>query len=69
MTYVPSANDKATDTYLNRINPATENTFIVYNNRKIADKFVNFEFNEQNAALLKTSVERAGKEKELYAHK
>lgn len=68
VTYVPSADDKATDTYLNRINPATENTFIVYNNRKVADKFVNFKFNEQNIALLKTSVKRAGNEKELYAH-
>jgi protocatechuate 3,4-dioxygenase, beta subunit len=69
VTYVPSADDKATDTYLNRINPATENTFIVYNNRKVADKFVNFEFNEQNTTLLRASVERAGKEKELYADK
>lgn len=68
VTYVPSADDKATDTFLNRINPATENTFIVYNNRKVADKFVNFKFNEQNIALLKTSVKRAGSEKELYAH-
>jgi protocatechuate 3,4-dioxygenase, beta subunit len=67
VTYVPSADDKATYTYLNRINPETENTFIVYNNRKVADKFVNFEFNEQNIALLKASVERTGKEKELYA--
>ena len=68
VTYVPSADDKATDTYLNRINPATENTFIVYNNRKVADKFVNLKFNVQNIALLKTSVKRAGNEKELYAH-
>jgi protocatechuate 3,4-dioxygenase beta subunit len=68
VTYVPSADDRATDTYLNRINPATENTFIVYNNRKVADKFVNFKFNEQNIALLRASVKRAGNEKELYAH-
>lgn len=69
VTYVPGADDKKTYTYLNQINPATGNTFIVYNNRKVADKFVNFEFNEQNTALLKSSVQRAGKEKEMYADK
>lgn len=69
VTYVPGLDDKASYSYLNRINPATENTIIVYNKRRVADKFVNFEFNEQNAALLKASVERVGKERELYASK
>jgi len=69
VTYVPSATDKATDTHLNKINPATENTVIVYNNRKVVDKFVNLEFTEQNVALLKSAVKRAGTDKELYAVK
>ena len=69
VTYVPSVDDKPTETYLNEINPATTNTFIVYNNRKVADKFTNFLLTEQNKALLKTSVERAEKEKDLYRKK
>jgi hypothetical protein len=69
VTYVPSADDVPTETHLNQINPATTNTFIVYNNRKVADKFANFAFTRQSAALLKASVERAEKEKKLYAKK
>lgn len=66
ITYVPSVDDKPTETYLNQINLATRNTFIVYNNRKIADKFTNFTLTEQNAALLEKSVERADRDKELF---
>jgi protocatechuate 3,4-dioxygenase beta subunit len=64
VTYVPSVDDKATDTYLNRINPATENTVIVYNNRKITDKFVNLEYTEQNKILLRRAIDRAGTDRE-----
>lgn len=69
VTFVPSADDRPTLTYLNQINPTTANTFIVYNNRKIADKFVNLAFKEQNAALLKSAVDRADKERELFRDK
>ncbi len=69
ITYVPSVDHRPTETYLNQINPATRNTFIVYNNRKIADKFTNFALTDQNAALLKKSVERADRDKELYKSK
>jgi protocatechuate 3,4-dioxygenase beta subunit len=69
VTYVPSLDDRPTETYLNEINPATANTFIVYNGRKVADKFTNFALTEQNTVLLKTSVERAEKEKGLYKPK
>lgn len=66
VTYVPSVTDTSTDTHLNRINPAAENTVIVYNNRKVVDKFVNLGFTEQNARLLKKAVERAGTDKGLF---
>lgn len=69
VTYVPSVDDRATDTYLNQINPSTRNTFIVYNNRKVADKFTNLALTERNATLLKRSVERAERDKELYRKK
>ena len=44
LTYVPALDNKASYAYLNRINPQTRNTFIVYNNRRVADKFVNLSF-------------------------
>lgn len=66
LTYVPSADDRQSNIYLNQINPQTRNTFIVYNNRRVADKFVNFAFSEQNQKLLKAAVALADKEKALY---
>lgn len=66
LTYVPAADDRKSSVYLNQINSQTRNTVIVYNNRHVADKFVNLAFTEQNQNLLKAAVERAGKEKQLY---
>lgn len=59
LTYVPSPNDTASNAALNRINPRTRNTFIVYVNRRVVDKFVNFAFDDRNANLLEWSVRRA----------
>jgi protocatechuate 3,4-dioxygenase beta subunit len=59
LTYVPSPNDTASNVALNRINPKTRNTFIVYVNRRVVDKFVNFGFDDRNAKLLEWSVRRA----------
>jgi len=66
LTYVPSVDDRPSKTYRHKINRTTRNTFVVYNNRKIVDKFTNLMFIEQNAALLHKSVERAGRDKALY---
>ena len=40
MLYVPSLTDKQTS-YLYRINPNTRNTLLIYNKRRVVDKFVN----------------------------
>ncbi len=47
--FVPSAVDKTTAT-LYRINPATtiRNTIIVYKNRKVQDKYINFDANDKS---------------------
>jgi protocatechuate 3,4-dioxygenase beta subunit len=63
ITYVPSVNDKKTEMNLNKINPKTRTTIIVYNNRKVSDKFVDFIPTEKNFKLLFDSVEDAGKSK------
>ncbi|HZH95776.1 MAG TPA: hypothetical protein VEY06_07825, partial [Flavisolibacter sp.] len=61
ITYVPSINDERTEMNLNRINPKTKNTIIVYNNRGVFDKFVDFTPTDKNFKLLFNSVEEAGK--------
>ena len=63
ITYVPSINDEKSEMHLNKIAPQTKNTIIVYNNRIVADKFVNFEPTDKNFNLLFDGVEQAGKSK------
>ncbi len=63
ITYVPSVVDKETDMHLNKINPKTRTTIIVYHNRTVFDKFVDFSATEKNFNLLFHSVEEAGKSK------
>ncbi len=63
ITYVPSINDKKTEMNLNKINPKTKTTIIVYNNRMVFDKFVDFIPTGKNFNLLFNSVEEAGKSK------
>jgi hypothetical protein len=46
---------------LNKINPETKTTLIVYNNRIVFDKFVDFVPTDQNFKLLFHSVDEAGK--------
>lgn len=67
ITYVPSIHDKKTEMYLNEINPKTRSTLIVYNNRKVFDKFIDFTATEKNFNLLFSSVEEAGKSKSKLA--
>ncbi|MEO7282157.1 intradiol ring-cleavage dioxygenase, partial [Gelidibacter sp.] len=40
LTFVPSFSDKESEVNLNKINPEVENTFVIYRNRAIIDKFV-----------------------------
>jgi protocatechuate 3,4-dioxygenase beta subunit len=63
LTYVPRPDDAASNAALNKINPQTRNTFIVYVNRRVVDKFVNLSFDERNTKLLEWSVRRAGEVK------
>jgi protocatechuate 3,4-dioxygenase, beta subunit len=61
ITYVPSIDDEKTEMHLNKINPEVKNTIIVYNNRGVFDKFVNFVPTEKAFNFLFHSVEEAGK--------
>ncbi len=52
LTFVPSFSDTASEANLNKINPAVENTIIMYRNRTIIDKFINLKPTEENFRLL-----------------
>jgi protocatechuate 3,4-dioxygenase beta subunit len=63
ITYVPSIDDKKTEMNLNKVNPKTRNTIIVYNRRMVFDKYIDFIPTEKNFNLLFNSVEEAAKSK------
>jgi protocatechuate 3,4-dioxygenase, beta subunit len=52
LTFVPSFSDTESEANLNKINPAAENTLIVYRHRTIIDKYVNLSPTEQNFKLI-----------------
>jgi protocatechuate 3,4-dioxygenase, beta subunit len=52
LTFVPSLADTESETNLNMINPTAENTFIVYRNRTIIDKFIDLKPTEANFKLV-----------------
>ncbi|MBY0432638.1 MAG: intradiol ring-cleavage dioxygenase, partial [Cyclobacteriaceae bacterium] len=64
LTFVPSCDDKASDMYLNRINPAVENTLVIYRHRVIIDKFINV---KPTAATFEIVRERINATKSEYA--
>jgi protocatechuate 3,4-dioxygenase beta subunit len=48
LTFVPSFSDTESEVNLCNINPEVKNTFIIYRNRNIIDKYVNLEPTEKN---------------------
>lgn len=58
LTFVPSFSDSKTEANLNNINPETENTFIIYKNRRIVDKYIDLKANSENFALISNSLDR-----------
>lgn len=57
LTYVPSFADTESEANLNRINQSVENTFIIYRNRTIIDKFINLHPTELNFSLLAKALD------------
>ena len=48
LTFVPSFNDKSSEVYLNKIDPNTKNTFLIYKRSRVIDKYVDLKPNQQN---------------------
>ncbi len=63
VAYVPSIDDHESEMDLNRINPKTKTTIIVYNNRTVVEKFIDFIPTEVNFRSLFNTVDEAGKSK------
>lgn len=58
LTFVPSFSDRESDIYLNKINPATDNTMILYKRSIIFDKFINMKPGPESFALLSKRLDQ-----------
>ncbi len=52
LTFVPSFADTESEVNLSKINQNSENTFVIYRNRTIIDKFINLKPTDENFKLL-----------------
>lgn len=57
LTFVPSFTDTESEVNLSKIKQDEENTFIIYRNRSIIDKFINLKPTEENFKLLSKTLD------------
>jgi protocatechuate 3,4-dioxygenase, beta subunit len=57
LTYVPSFADTESEVNLNKINDEADNTFIIFKNVKIVDKFINLKATKENFQLLSSVLD------------
>ncbi|MGH9949633.1 MAG: intradiol ring-cleavage dioxygenase [Pyrinomonadaceae bacterium] len=58
LTFVPSFSDTETNVYLNKINPLVENTFIIFRQRTIVDKYIGLKPTEQNFRRMSETLDK-----------
>lgn len=58
LTFVPSMSDTETEVNLNKINPNVKNTFVVFKNRAIVEKFINFKATAGNYKIISTILDK-----------
>ncbi len=58
LTFVPSFKDRESEVNLNKIDPAVENTFIIYRHRNIIDKFINLKPEQVNFKLISETLDK-----------
>ena len=58
LTFVPSFSDKESEVNLNKINPNVKNTFVIYRNRAIIDKFVDLKPTKENYNLISQTLDK-----------
>ncbi len=59
LTFVPSFNDTESEVHLNKINPATQNTFVLYKRSRIIDRFVDLKPTEENFAHIQQRLDHS----------
>jgi len=62
LTFVPSFSDNESEVNLNKINPEVENTFVIYRNRAIIDKFVDLKPTKENFNLISLTLDKTRNE-------
>ena len=58
LTFVPSLSDTASEADLNQINPDVQNTFVIYKNRNIVDKYIDLKPTPENIRLLSATLDK-----------
>ena len=58
LTYVPSLTDTESEVSLNRINPDVENTFIIFKQRTITEKFIDLKATAENFKIILTTLDK-----------
>jgi len=62
LTFVPSFSDEESEVNLNKINRDVENTFVIYRNRAIIDKFVDLKPTKENYHLISQTLDKTKNE-------
>lgn len=58
LTFVPSFSDTTTKAHLNKIDPAVENTFVIFRQRTIVDKYVDLDATVDSFRLISSVLDR-----------
>ena len=58
LTFVPSMTDTATEVFFNKINPDVGNTFIIYQQGEIVDKYVDIAANADNFNRIVSTIDK-----------
>jgi len=62
LTFVPSLSDRDSEVNLYKINPAVENTFIIYRHRDIIDKYIDLKPTAENFQLISQTLDKTRSE-------
>jgi len=58
LTFVPSMTDTESEVNLNKINPAIENTFIIFRHRAIIEKYIDLKATTENFKLISNTLDK-----------
>ncbi|MEP7080538.1 MAG: hypothetical protein ABI784_07405 [Ginsengibacter sp.] len=58
LTFVPSMTDTQSEVNLNKINPAVDNTFIIFRHSSIIEKYINLKATTENFAFISNTLDQ-----------